>query len=42
VLDRALDRTVGRALGKVSTGAIRWVMAPGHARARALQEATRS
>ncbi|WP_374454837.1 oxygenase MpaB family protein [Nocardioides sp.] len=42
VLDVALDRTVGRALGKVSTGAIRWAMAPGHAHARALQEAARA
>lgn len=39
VLDAALDRTVGRALGKVSTGAIRWAMAPGHDHARALQAA---
>ena len=38
VLDEALDRVVGRALGKVSTGAIRWAMASGHAQARELQE----
>ena len=37
VLDATLDRTVGRALGRLSTGAIRWAMAPGHAHARALQ-----
>jgi uncharacterized protein (DUF2236 family) len=42
VLDVTLDRTVGRALGKVSTGAIRWAMAPGHAHARALQEAAQA
>lgn len=39
VLDAALDRTVGRALGRVSTGAIRWAMASGHEQARALQDA---
>lgn len=32
-----LERTAGRALGSVATGAIRWAMAPGHAEARALQ-----
>jgi uncharacterized protein (DUF2236 family) len=37
VLDRALDRTVGAGLGRVSTGAIRWAMSSGHARARELQ-----
>jgi uncharacterized protein (DUF2236 family) len=39
VLDATVDRTVGRALGKVSTGAIRWAMASGHAQARELQDA---
>jgi uncharacterized protein (DUF2236 family) len=39
VLDAALDRTVGRALGTVSTSAIRWAMSSGHAHARSLQEA---
>jgi uncharacterized protein (DUF2236 family) len=39
VLDGALDRIVGRAFGKASTGAIRWAMASGHAQARELQEA---
>ena len=37
VLDATLDRTVGRALGRLSTGAIRWAMASGHAQARAMQ-----
>ena len=39
VLDAALDRTVGHALGKVSTGAIRWAMASGHAEAHEIQQA---
>lgn len=38
VLDRALDLTVGRALGLVSTGAIRWAMSGGQQEARTLQE----
>ena len=37
VMDATLDRTVGRALGKLSTGAIRWAMASGHEHARELQ-----
>ncbi|WP_318152052.1 oxygenase MpaB family protein [Nocardioides hwasunensis] len=39
VLDKALDQTVGRALGKVSTGAIRWAMTSGREQARTMEEA---
>ncbi len=34
-----VERTAGRLLGSVTTGAIRWAMAPGHAEARDLQQA---
>jgi len=36
------DRTVGRALGSAATSTIRWAMSPGHAEARALQDATQA
>jgi uncharacterized protein (DUF2236 family) len=39
VLGRTLDRTAGRALGRVSTGAIRWALASGHEQARRLEAA---
>ena len=39
VLSGPIDRTLGRALGRASTGGIRWALAPGHAEAHQLQEA---